>query len=347
MNRTKIPYVDYTWNPCTGCRHGCPYCFARRIAKRFTGGAITICDPQGNHRAPEGTVFPAGFQPTFYEHRLDEPCRVKQAARIFVSDMGDLFGEWVPEPWIFWVMKTIEKCPQHTFILCTKNPKRYQTWDLPANVIALTTVEDQAAADTRIPELLKCNARIKGISVEPMLGPITLPQWIRLPAMVRGDWPIGHLAVAPAGIHKVYLNPHGARSVTAENGQSLGIKPHECRDLGIGLDLVICGFMTGLGALPGHPDWVRSLRDQTKTGGANFYFKSWGEWQEGSQHDGRTKNKIILLDGTVLDSTDTATNEQKQMWPSLHPTAISRVGRQAAGRLLDGREWNEFPGVSA
>ena len=110
MNRSNIEWCQWTWNPVTGCKHGCPYCYARGIARRFP------------------KAFPNGFEPTFHESRLDEPEKLKKPAHIFAVSMGDLFGEWVPKEWIERVVGVIHGCPQHTFTVLTKNPRRAVDW---------------------------------------------------------------------------------------------------------------------------------------------------------------------------------------------------------------------------
>jgi len=123
MNKTKIDWCDYSWNPVTGCLHGCEYCYARRIANRF-----------GEHRDEKGVVelhykrdnpYPYDFYPTFHKYRLDEPSRKTKGVNIFVCSMADLFGEWVPDEWIQKVFKACEKAPQHRYLFLTKNPGRY------------------------------------------------------------------------------------------------------------------------------------------------------------------------------------------------------------------------------
>ncbi|MDF2889768.1 MAG: hypothetical protein K0R80_135 [Clostridia bacterium] len=137
MNKSKIEWCDYTWNPVTGCLHGCKYCYAERIANRFASKVYTKnknnfaidlkSDLHIPYKSNEGKIepYPAGFQPTFHRYRLDEPKQKTKPSRIFVSSMGDLFGEWVPEDWIKQVFETVKQCPQHTFMFLTKNPKRY------------------------------------------------------------------------------------------------------------------------------------------------------------------------------------------------------------------------------
>lgn len=147
MEKTKIDWCDSTWNPVTGCLHGCEYCYARGIAKRFSYEGATLDAPAelqktwiadskgsgtGNHvlRYPVDTVdgksvpYPFGFQPTFHRYRLDEYAN-KKGRNIFVCSMADLFGKWVPNEWIEEVFAACEKAPQHNYMFLTKNPQRY------------------------------------------------------------------------------------------------------------------------------------------------------------------------------------------------------------------------------
>jgi len=129
MNKTKIEYVDRTWNPITGCRHGCDYCYARRIVRRF---GSTDCGGNYDLDRPSAGAYPYGFAPTFHRYRLDEPQRIKKQQNIFVCSMADLFGDWVPDEWIKKVFEACEKAPQHRYLFLTKNPKRYEQFiDMP------------------------------------------------------------------------------------------------------------------------------------------------------------------------------------------------------------------------
>ena len=159
MNNTKIEWCNSTWNPVTGCKHGCEYCYARRIANRFGGWEYTpgmiaantaedktyihpmkkyygeaketefgkiaeIKEPflkKDSSKAP----YPFGFTPTFHRYRLDVPKKWSEPRTIFVCSMADLFGEWVPDEWIEQVFAACEKAPQHTYLFLTKNPNRY------------------------------------------------------------------------------------------------------------------------------------------------------------------------------------------------------------------------------
>lgn len=129
MNKTKIDWADYSWNPLSGCLHNCEYCYARRIANRFADKRnLTYVDgvkPEHLSNIP----YPWGFLPTFHPNRLDDPQKVKKPQSIFVCSMADLFGEWVPDEWIKEVFEACKKAPQHRYLFLTKNPKRYKELD--------------------------------------------------------------------------------------------------------------------------------------------------------------------------------------------------------------------------
>lgn len=142
MNKSKIEWCDSTWNPVTGCLHGCEYCYARKIAERFkpfdmphlnekwfykginelNEPIITECK-DGKNRI---CSYPYGFEPTFHAYILDKPQKWKKSRTIFVCSMADLFGEWVPDYWIEKVFDACEKAPQHRYLFLTKNPQRYE-----------------------------------------------------------------------------------------------------------------------------------------------------------------------------------------------------------------------------
>ena len=129
MEKTEIDWCDSTWNPVTGCLHGCEYCYARGIAERFSGkkilkyGIRTVLDKAV---LINGKVcpYPYGFKPTFHRYHLNDYIG-KKGRNIFVCSMADLFGEWVPDNWIEEVFKACEKAPQHNYLFLTKNPARY------------------------------------------------------------------------------------------------------------------------------------------------------------------------------------------------------------------------------
>ena len=156
MNRQgpgKIEWTDYTWSPVTGCKHGCSYCYANRIAQR---------------------IYPEKFAPTFRPERLKELAKLKQPSKIFVCDMGDLFGDWVPADWIIDVLESVWDYPEHTFQFLTKNPERYTDFVFPENCWLGTTVESEQEA-FRIQQLnhaVHVDDNIAFVSFEPLCGKV-------------------------------------------------------------------------------------------------------------------------------------------------------------------------------
>lgn len=143
--KTKIDWCDATWNPVTGCLHGCEYCYARRISERFGGHSNAntsyACHPLKDGHAIytleeaakkrnkkdklEVAPYPCAFEPTFHRYKLDEPKKWKEPRTVFVCSMADLFGDWVPDDWIQQVFEACDKAPQHRYLFLTKNQKRY------------------------------------------------------------------------------------------------------------------------------------------------------------------------------------------------------------------------------
>lgn len=132
MNKTKIDWCDSTWNPVTGCLHGCDYCYARRIADRFSSHGerwdervIHVLDERVyGEESEKSEPYPYGFVPTFHRYRLNE-YEKKKGRTIFVCSMADLFGDWVPDQWIEEVFAACDRAPQHRYLFLTKNPNRY------------------------------------------------------------------------------------------------------------------------------------------------------------------------------------------------------------------------------
>lgn len=166
MNKTAIEWCDYTWNPVTGCKHGCPYCYARKIAERFKGSK----------------AWPNGFEPMFHHDRINDPQKIKKPQTIFVCSMADLFGAWVPDLWVSMVLDACWQAPQHTYIFLTKNPQRYLR--IPGchlgkkNFWFGTTITNQLDADQRIQWLRKMPEGNRFVSFEPLLEKIKVPELI-------------------------------------------------------------------------------------------------------------------------------------------------------------------------
>jgi protein gp37 len=130
MNKTKIDWCDSTWNPVTGCLHECRYCYARGIATRFGGNALSIPhvldEPFVANRKTK--PYPFGFTPTFHKYRLNDYAK-KKGRNIFVCSMADLFGALVPDDWKIEVLEACYKAPQHNYLFLTKDPIGYSIWN--------------------------------------------------------------------------------------------------------------------------------------------------------------------------------------------------------------------------
>ena len=162
----NIEWAKWTWNPVTGCKHGCKYCYARDIAKRFTGH----------------------FNPEFHEDRLNAPqfTRIPEKRKdepgihnVFVCSMADLFGEWVPDEWIQRVMEQVKQYPQWNFLFLTKNPKRYLTVDFPVNCWVGASADTQERMDTALEVFRTLHSKghkptVTFTSCEPLSEEITL-----------------------------------------------------------------------------------------------------------------------------------------------------------------------------
>jgi protein gp37 len=168
FNRTNenIEWAAWSWNPVTGCLHGCDYCYARDIANRF---------------------YPQGFEPTYHPDRLDAPINTKQIQPrwlddtghngVFVCSMADLFGKWVPAEWIKSVLQSVSDNPQWEFLFLTKFPIRMAEFNYPPNVWLGTTVDKQWAVNRAEKAFGKIKASgfdgICWLSCEPMLERLT------------------------------------------------------------------------------------------------------------------------------------------------------------------------------
>lgn len=193
MNKSKIEWCDHTWNPITGCRHNCSYCYARRMTARFAGdvrlnlmakkdysiepaadnsdNVFVLEEPMLNETG-NTLVYPFGFEPTYHKYRMDYPEKLKMGNNIFVGAMADIFGKWVPDEWIRDVMETCLDNPIHNYLFLTKNPERYTEVGVPAGLENMwygTTITCDADADRFNYLPAACNTFV---SIEPLMGDI-------------------------------------------------------------------------------------------------------------------------------------------------------------------------------
>lgn len=182
MNKTKIDWCDSTWNPVTGCLHGCEYCYARGIAHRFGGNDSEIFDREYKENARheldnplmlngKKAPYPYAFAPTLHRYRLNDYIN-KKGRNIFVCSMADLFGDWVPDSWIKEVFAACEKAPQHNYLFLTKNPQGYEQYEVIEgndNMWYGTTITRRK--DIRNAALLPLKYK-RFVSIEPLLEDI-------------------------------------------------------------------------------------------------------------------------------------------------------------------------------
>ena len=153
LNKTKIPWADYTINPVKGlCPMACPYCYARRIYKRF-GWSETI---QWN------------------EQCLIDLKRIKKPSRIFIGSTMELFGEWVGDNAIEHIFDHLRDYPQHTFIFLTKQPQNLAKWSFPPNCWVGVSATDHFMWDEALRSLERIDASVKFVSLEPLMGHISM-----------------------------------------------------------------------------------------------------------------------------------------------------------------------------
>lgn len=164
---TEIGWAMWSWNPVTGCRHTCSYCYARALA--------TKDGMQG--------IYPVGFTPLFHSERLACPSNtvVPERAktdlafgRVFVCSMADLFGSWVPQEWIDQVIASTVANPQWEYLFLTKYPQRYERLDLPKSGWIGASVDEQRRAEPTLEAVRKVSGvKVKWLSLEPLIEPIT------------------------------------------------------------------------------------------------------------------------------------------------------------------------------
>jgi protein gp37 len=311
---TKIEWAHHTFNPWEGCQKvgpGCDHCYAESRNARFAGGTAINWGPG----APRRRTSEANWRLPLKWNA--EAARLGIRYRVFCASLADVFDNEVDPQWREDLFDLIAKTPNLDWLLLTKRignvgnmlPVPFDFDKHYPNVWLGATIVNQAEADRDIPKLLQVPAAKRFLSMEPLLGPVDLR----------------------------YLQPGDPPTeIDALNGTHGVLRPH--RGTCDRIDWVIVGGESGPGARPMHPDWARSLRDQCHAAGVAFLFKQWGEWapsvrssviNEGIAMPGQNGAVWAFADGT------------RDGWRT-GPIAV-RVGKKAAGRLLDGRTWDEVP----
>jgi len=340
MKNSKIEWTDHTFNPWRGCTKvspGCANCYAEAMS--------------GRNPAVLGSWGPKGSRVIASESMWRQPVKWNLEARservrrrVFCASLADVFGgpETMPAgeyrgvkaararlldliadtPWLDWLLLT--KRPENIMpslreicgALDIDGASDYlaEKWiagEAPSNVWIGTSMEDQAAADRRIPELLRIPARVRFLSMEPLLGPVDLA---------------------------------GLAFWTDQDGQIVGVEDRDPESFPH-IHWVIVGGESGPRARPMHPDWARSIRDQCQQASVPFFFKQWGEWAPGSAF--RNDAIVMLDDGRTFLQNDIEgmrAADRNPPFSKLSPKMMHRAGKQAAGREFDGRTWDEVPG---
>lgn len=161
-SKSHIEWTEFTWNPATGCTKispGCKYCYAETMAERL--------------QAMGAPGYENGFKITLHPDRLTQPMQRKKSAIYFVNSMSDMFHEEIPFEFLDRMFDTIRKTPQHIYQILTKRPERmeeyFKTRNSPDNAWLGVTVEDQKYGLPRIDILRRIDAKIRFLSIEPLL----------------------------------------------------------------------------------------------------------------------------------------------------------------------------------
>ncbi|WP_186101845.1 phage Gp37/Gp68 family protein [Burkholderia gladioli] len=385
------------WEGCQKVGPGCDHCYAEARNARFGGGTAVNWGPgaprrrtsAANWRKPLTWNAREFFQCNDCGHRgfgrpyLDvnpgtggvlgdghecEVCRSRDIEsvrmRVFCASLADVFDNAAPAAWRRDLAALIEATPALDWLLLTKRIGNAAAMlvdmfpaGAPDHVWLGATVVNQAEADRDVPKLLATPARVRFLSIEPMLGQVDIARWLD-----------------PTGVHCMdvcadtrYVKAGEVETYTAD-GESVPLCP-ACGESASwtgyddGIDWVIAGGESGPAARPAHPDWFRSLRDQCAEASVPFLFKQWGEWHTGARLIGSGEpvfrqfgshqqwvnkattwvNGGICLDryGSELrNGGDFMRARDNGLFPV---TIMHRVGKRAAGRLLDGVEHNGFP----
>ncbi|ESS41354.1 phage protein Gp37/Gp68 [Burkholderia cenocepacia] len=319
---SKIEWTDHTFNPFIGCTKvspGCDHCYAEHMMD--TRLHKVVWGPHGERVRTSAATW---RQPLRWNARHAEFFAAHgRRQRVFCASLADVFDNAVDPAWRRDLFELIARTPNLDWLLLTKRIGNARdmlnevvdelscglnTWDeLPWPTVWLgATIVNQAEADRDIPKLLAMPARVRFLSMEPLLGPVDLTSI-----------------------------PWGGLRVSALQGWS---SPEH------GLHWVIVGGESGPGARPMHPDWARDLRDQCAAAGVPFLFKQWGEWAPGENCGGPPTRTERVADwfGDEWSFSTMTPGEHDGLSYDDEPT-VYRVGKKTAGRHLDGRTYDEFP----
>ena len=314
---SAIEWTDHTWNPWQGCTKvspACQHCYMFRDMPRF-GHDPSVVRPSSD----------ATLKLPLAKKRGGE-WKMPSGSKVFTCSWSDWFhadaDEWRDEAW-----EIVRKRPDLIFQIVTKRTNRIEQC-LPRdwgkgyrNVWLIATAENQEWLDKRAADLLQVPAAIRGLSIEPLLGPMDVVPYLG-----------GSSYRCRCGFHR-----------TESELSFMGGDKYFCMDcrercqICPTFDWIIVGGESGPYSRPMHPDWVRGIRDQCQETGVPFFFKQWGEFSPLDGDPGRSKTYRIDKTGRDVSGLHGLHSEDDAV--------MVREGKKLAGRMLDGRTWDEFPEV--
>lgn len=323
MGDTKIEWATKTWNPLRGCSkvsEGCRNCYAIRVASRFGGEGMPY---EGLTQAGPGGPNWTGKIKLALD-MLDHPLRWRNPQRVFVNSMSDLFHPDVPDDFIDQVFAVMALCPEHTFMILTKRPARMLEYIIGRQ----EQVAEKIAFDP--PDGQKVIDLFGGRWIPPQIGDFGRVELAGYFDGVEIPWPLPNVWLGVSvenqeAKHRMDVLRQIPAAVRFVSGEPL------LEDLGTvdltGIGWFITGGESGPGARPALRDWFRAIRDQCQSAGVAYFHKQNGEWAP-------------FWDFEFIPSPNIKTIKvgNETMW---------RIGKNRAGRMLDGRTWDDFPVISS
>jgi protein gp37 len=239
-----------------------------------------------------------------HPERLDQPLRWKRPRKIFVDSMGDLFHETLKPADVYRIFMVMWGAHWHTFQILTKRPKRM------LDLVGTWVNTDKLLMQEFAPDALPGGRGIPRL--HKPLGNVWFG--VSVEDQKTAEERFAYLRQTPNACPWFSYEPAlGPLVLTAEKLRVL--------------KWMVAGGESGPNARPSHPDWFRQVRDQCQAAGVPFFFKQWGEW------GAVTSPHQVICTGPSLKNI--------YEWPDR--IVSLRCGKKLAGRLLDGREWSEFP----
>lgn len=335
-DKTAIEWTDSTWNPLRGCSRvseGCRHCYAETVAARFSGPGLPY----------EGLIAKGGQwngQIKLVPELLDQPLRWRKPRRIFVNSMSDLFHDKVPASYIDQVFAVMALCPHHTFQVLTKRPDRMLDYlshaDTPGKI---GSAEREFAP-------LSCQYRRRANGYTVHTG---CARHLPMPNVWLGV-SVEDQKTADERAH--YMRELADLGWITWVSYEPALGPVQWGPWMEFLRWAVCGGESGREARPMHPEWARSLRDQCAASGVPFLFKQWGEWAPRAYQDCGGIPSSGYIHPTLPRGR--LPRPPKQSIGCYGPAELERqgcahiakVGKKAAGRLLDGVQHDGYPEVA-